>query len=367
LEMTQEESNKLKSNIDVMVFLVLLSISIYLSTQGIEVINLLLIEATSIASIYFFSRILHDFTKGSLVDPILDSLKWIGLAIAFWLPLFLISTDFINRLQTTLLLFIAIIVVLYVALRSELEKSSYPLFIAASSATILVIGLLLGLWIITTQMPGSQKLGTLISISGIISATFPLFNLFGNKTNPYYSFLSRSIGRDFFKNFLLVALGLTYIFFIRGSILEILGTNYSALIMIEWASLTISFFFIYRRARSYVSYYYVRPDLHADWTKHKQIIETFDEKNLVNWSLLIDGFVERGEKNLLSITLVDLLRNYNAPLQQIQVILAELIDYNDPGPGLLHFSMDKDQSNEQKVERRELVNTVIQRIGENYG
>jgi hypothetical protein len=354
------------------IYLLVLSLLVwFLSFQTIEVpsrvekylpsftLNQLLFPLASAASLLYASTLVEKLTKGRLSTPISSSLYRLGYAI----PLYLIGqwpqispfymSLFSLPLHITLTQGFLNIIDIYL---KQYQKISRPLIIGLMVA-------LVGFFLSNTYMDtvaglrNARTVGELgpeldfilysvysdqlinIFRVAIILTTFASFSaVLKNKNNPYLAYLGKYFGVNLFSKFLTFFLLGTYFSILRGDLEIWLGENSQFLSLIEWGLVCIFFYRGYKSINRYAEVFVNKQELVLKWTRHVQDIRFTSDQKLENLSRLVEGFIERGEKNLLEVNLVALMASYHYSPSRIHLTLREFLEYEDQKPGALAFN-----------------------------
>jgi len=334
-----------------------LEIPINIGGTSIEFrLNQLLIPITSAATLLYVSQIVEKLIDGILQKPLIKSLR----VNSVFLPLYIVSywpqnPEYLVSLLTLPFLISVLLTILGI-LKLYLQNYSGFMYPILRGIQIFTVGLLITrVYSITlTEVrsaiiagelnpeleqilfdPILDSLGQILWISMILTTIASLIGATKVSKDPYISFIGSKIGEKLHLKFLIFITISSY-FIILRSILQIMAGDISSLIGIaEWSLVCVFFYTGYKSAKKYADEFLDQNERINKWTKHTQHIKYTTDQKLENLSKLVQNFVEKGDKTLLSITLTSLMTSYGYNPDQVYRVLHGFIEYKDLEPGPL--------------------------------
>ena len=131
----------------------------------------------------------------------------------------------------------------------------------------------------------------------------------------------------------------------------------------EWALICGAFYLGYRNLKDYAEKSLVQHDITGTWSKHMQQVDISTDPKLEHLSILVEQFVDFGQRDELITHLTLLLYESDMPTSQITQIISLVTNYQDTKPPRIGFPWQIENNrkfNQQK--RKQVVNTVLASI-----
>ena len=236
------------------------------------------------------------------------------------------------------------------------KKDNYVLELGVNFSSTIFIGFILGLAgeTIVTQIVSMNMfdispnlisgLSTLIITSSIITAIFSLAVLGESNENPYLVSFARKINVDSSTNFIRIFGLLAYLFYARPYVDVFLAENRQYLPYFEWGIITFMALLLFRDLRAYISKDLTKVDVMGKWQKHLQEIETRSDYRIDRLTQYIDNFINKGEKEVLLVYLINLLQLNQTSRFKSADALHDLIYYKPKELELFTFRWNREQA-----------------------
>jgi hypothetical protein len=336
-------------------------------------ISMLLIPLVSASTLLYASELVDKLTEGRLTKPVSDGLKDNGLTVALFLvsqwphmPEYLVGVLTLPFLVTLTSTFLNILEVFFRNYRDlsgpiirGLKIAITGLLVSKAYMTTLTelrsasIGGELGPIIDTALFsPIADSLGNIFKFSVILTMLASFTGVLRDHTNPYISYLGSYLGKDLLRKFLALVLLGSYFSFIRGILTGVMGEQRRFLALMEWAVVCLFFYHGYRSANTYAEIFVDKQELALKWTKHTQDIKYTKDQKLEQLSKLIEQYVKKGDKNLLSLTLSNMMSNLGYTPENIHAALKDLLEYEDIETGPIAFNWQIDYIKNKNIQNR---------------
>jgi len=177
--------------------------------------------------------------------------------------------------------------------------------------------------------------------------------------NKVVSEICRWVHSSQFRNFIIGFFLGTYLLIVRPFIMALLPYA----MLIEWGIAGFIVARAYAGFKSEISGKYTVPLRVAYWRKHTQEIKYMKEKEFEDARRFQEIFVEEGRRGPLIIYLTSLLLKNGLSVDQIDLLMRPLIEYEDEKVPLLAFSWEKRRViNRNRKSREEVLNQVMKNI-----
>jgi len=177
--------------------------------------------------------------------------------------------------------------------------------------------------------------------------------------NKVVSEICRWVHSSQLRNFIIGFFLGTYLLIVRPFIMALLPYA----MLIEWGIAGFIVARAYAGFKSEISGKYTVPLRVAYWKKHTQEIKYMKEKEFEDARRFQEIFVEEGRRGPLVIYLTSLLLKNGLSVDQIDLLLHPLIEYEDEKVPLLAFSWEKRRViNRNRKSREEVLNQVMKNI-----
>ena len=198
----------------------------------------------------------------------------------------------------------------------------------------------------------------IVFYSFMVASAVSLLGVFERSRNSYLSYIGKKFGTTsgLFSTFLLVMFLLFYFFNLRPIIV---GQYSNYVVVFEWSIVCLASFVIYRNVKSYVAKS-LAEDLRLG--KWKRLVQTvvFNKDQVDEVSKVAEKFVEDGFKEGILIYLISTLLENGIPYSDIEAVISELVDYEDPpAPKLMFHWRLEDLERENKTRRIEVLRFTL--------
>jgi len=207
------------------------------------------------------------------------------------------------------------------------------------------------------------RLDFIVLLSGAITAVLALAGLARSHEDPYISYVSGAVGSKLGRKYLYLFLFFSYLFVFRGLALELVGINPQIMTVAEWAVVCLVSYLSYRGTRKYVAESLTTADRHGEWGIHYQEVERTTDTRLDDLTRILERFTETGDKDMLIVFMVDLLRSYGISKRVTANVLSGLIRFRDRDQGVIFFAWRKSMIEAMnREERKEAVDAVMEKM-----
>jgi len=205
----------------------------------------------------------------------------------------------------------------------------------------------------------AEPINNVIVVSSALVSVLALTGVLRNHPNVYIRYVSDVTSGRLQQVTILIFMVLSY-FFVRLFLLQVSGLNSQYVVVGEWAVLCIGFYMAYRAVKRYTSESLVREDYTGTWRRHVQQVSLSSEPELDLFEALLDGFVNRGERDALIIYITLLLKSSGLSPEALIRALSPLINYSDAPLPKIGLSWQVENTKRHNVQRRrEIINTVL--------
>jgi hypothetical protein len=345
-----------------------LPMSEQMATISLDVILLPLLIS---GSIFYVAGLVGITFEGTLAEMFIGTLYAAGFTSFFALFLIILPGSVNINTAGYLLLGAFGIVLLYniVSTVARLKKKPYIRSVAIS-ATIYAEGqiimrfifLLIGSSGATMPPEMVSAIGQFIDLGVTIAAIFTLFAVFKTSKNSYLSALGGIAGNYLFSVSLSLIGALYYGFFLGGlSTLAPSIRNLSP--YVEWTGICVFAALIFTIMRRGMQGSIIVKDRLGQWKRHLQQITTYKGDRFVDFTRVVDDFVQRGERERLLVKLALYLDENQVADEEISRLLSDLINYEDEKKPAISRHGRTSKIEEDNMEKRlEVLQRTIGRI-----
>jgi len=207
------------------------------------------------------------------------------------------------------------------------------------------------------------RLDFIVLLSGAITTVLALAGMARSHDDPYISYMSGVVGSKLGRKYLYLFLFFSYLFVFRGLALDLVGINPQIMTVAEWAVVCLVSYMSYRGTRKYVTDSLTAADRHGEWGIHYQEVERTTDARLDDLTRILDRFTETGDKDMLIVYMVDLLRSYGISKRVTADVLSGLIRFRDRERGVISFAWRKSLIEAMnREERKEAVDAVMEKM-----
>ncbi len=243
---------------------------------------------------------------------------------------------------------------------AELRDQNY-LRVITGALAIFILGQvcvqLVSLYMVAPGVPETEQvtlIKEMLNIGFSVASGITLVGIFRDSRNVYLSQFGGLASNYFFVTALSL-IGTLYLNFIGGRLTDVNPVIKQLSPYIEWTGVVIVGAFIFTVMRRGMTETMMVPTEIGDWGKHIQDTSSTKGKQLKDFTEMINEFVERGQKERLTVKLFRFLNENRASEPEMGKCLKELIDYEDqkhPNFAKRGTSKKVDENNQ---ERRMLV------------
>ena len=267
-----------------------------------------------------------------------------------------------NLLGFWMLISTVIIVGAYISRAISTSHHMRPFKILSVSVMLLALGLV-STQIVSilsqnalVQFPPSFEIAVLCSFA--VASVLCLLGLFSGSHNPYASYIGKKFSKTSFlvPFFMLTLFLLIYVYDVRPFIA---GSYSDYLVPIEWGTIVVICYAIYRNARSYVAESLAEDLSLGNWTRLVQKIVSKKSK-VDEVSKVVEKFVDEGDKTGILVYLASAMLENQASLEDTEAAIRGIVKYQDiPNPKLALLSRLANRKEENKVRRKEVLNQTF--------
>jgi hypothetical protein len=322
--------------------------------------NVILLPLLISGSIFYVASLVGIAFEGTFAEVLIGTLY--AAAFTSFFALFLITLPgSVNINMAGYLLSGAFGVILLYNIVSTVArlKKKPSIRAAAISATIYaegqiivrLISLLIKSSGATMQPELIDAVGQFIDLGVTIAAVFTLFAMFKTSKNPYLAALGGISGNYLFSVSLSLIGALYYGFFMGGlSALAPSIRNLSP--YVEWTGICVFAALIFTIMRRGMQGSIIVRDRLGQWKRHLQQITSYKGDRFVDFTKMVEDFVQRGDKDKLLVKLTLYLNENRVADEEISTILTDLINYEDEKKPVISRSGRSTQINQENMEKR---------------
>jgi hypothetical protein len=206
------------------------------------------------------------------------------------------------------------------------------------------------------QFPPSFEIVVLSSF--VAASALCLIGLFSGSHNPYASYIGKKFSKTSFlvPFFMLVLFLLIYVYDVRPFIA---GSYSDYLVPIEWGTIVVICYALYRNARSYVAESLAEDLSLGNWTRLVQKIVSKKSK-VDEVSKIVEEFVDEGNKTGILVYLTSAMIENQASTEETEVAISKIVRYQDvPQPKLALLSRLVNRKEENKIRRKEVLHQTF--------
>lgn len=322
--------------------------------------NVILLPLLISGSIFYVASLVGIAFEGTFAEVLIGTLY--AAAFTSFFALFLITLPgSVNINMAGYLLSGAFGVILLYNIVSTVArlKKKPSIRAAAISATIYaegqivvrLISLLIKSSGATMQPELIDAVGQFIDLGVTIAAVFTLFAMFKTSKNPYLAALGGISGNYLFSVSLSLIGALYYGFFMGGlSALAPSIRNLSP--YVEWTGICVFAALIFTIMRRGMQGSIIVRDKLGQWKRHLQQITSYKGDRFVDFTKMVEDFVQRGDKDKLLVKLTLYLNENRVADEEISTILTDLINYEDEKKPVISRSGRSTQIDQENMEKR---------------
>lgn len=322
--------------------------------------NVILLPLLISGSIFYVASLVGIAFEGTFAEVLIGTLY--AAAFTSFFALFLITLPgSVNINMAGYLLSGAFGVILLYNIVSTVArlKKKPSIRAAAISATIYaegqiivrLISLLIKSSGATMQPELIDAVGQFIDLGVTIAAVFTLFAMFKTSKNPYLAALGGISGNYLFSVSLSLIGALYYGFFMGGlSALAPSIRNLSP--YVEWTGICVFAALIFTIMRRGMQGSIIVRDRLGQWKRHLQQITSYKGDRFVDFTKMVEDFVQRGDKDKLLVKLTLYLNENRVADEEISTILTDLINYEDEKKPVISRSGRSTQIDQENMEKR---------------
>jgi hypothetical protein len=322
--------------------------------------NVILLPLLISGSIFYVASLVGIAFEGTFAEVLIGTLY--AAAFTSFFALFLITLPgSVNINMAGYLLSGAFGVILLYNIVSTVArlKKKPSIRAAAISATIYaegqiivrLISLLIKSSGATMQPELIDAVGQFIDLGVTIAAVFTLFAMFKTSKNPYLAALGGISGNYLFSVSLSLIGALYYGFFMGGlSALAPSIRNLSP--YVEWTGICVFAALIFTIMRRGMQGSIIVRDSLGQWKRHLQQITSYKGDRFVDFTKMVEDFVQRGDKDKLLVKLTLYLNENRVADEEISTILTDLINYEDEKKPVISRSGKSTQIDQENMEKR---------------
>ncbi|MDH5791443.1 MAG: YIP1 family protein [Candidatus Bathyarchaeota archaeon] len=311
-----------------------LPMSEQMASTSLDVILLPLLIS---GSIFYVASLVGTAFEGTFAEVLVGTLYAAGFTSFFALFLIILPGSMNINMAGYLLSGAFGVVLLYNIVSTVARLKKKPSIRAAAiSATIYaegqivvrLISLLIKSSGATMQPEMIDAVGQFIDLGVTIAAVFTLFAMFKTSKNPYLAALGGISGNYLFSVSLSLIGALYYGFFMGGlSALAPSIRNLSP--YVEWTGICVFAALIFTVMRRGMQGSIIVRDRLGQWKRHLQQITSYKGDRFVDFTRVVDDFVQRGERERLLVKLALYLDENQVADEEISRLLSDLINYED--------------------------------------
>jgi hypothetical protein len=330
-------------------------------------LEIILIPLLASITIFYLASIAGIAFEGVLAEVLAGTLYAAGFASFFALFLILQPGQSIN--QAGYLLSAAFGVVLAYNVVSTLARlrKSQAIKAVAVSATIYAEGqialrlmsLLIGASGASMPPGLGEAIAEFLNLGITIAAVFTLFAAFRDSGNAYLAALG-GIASNYLFSVSLSVIGALYYGFFLGGLSAFAPSIRNLSPYVEWTGICIFAAIIFTVMRRGMQGSIMIRNRLGEWRKHMQQVTTYKGDRFVGFTVVVDDFIEQGNREKLLVKLALFLHENQAGDDEISGLLAELINYEDEKrPDLARAGSAEAIENQNKVKRLDLLQRTI--------
>jgi len=334
-----------------------LPMSEQMASMSLDVILLPLLIS---GSIFYVASIVGTAFEGSFAEVLIGTLYAAGFTSFFALILIIIPGSGNVNMAGYLLSGAFGVVLLYNIISTVARLKKRPsLRAVAISATIFAEGQIamrfISLLVISSgaMMPSEMvaAIGQFISLGVTIAAIFTLFAVFKTSKNSYLAALGGISGNYLFSVSLSMIGALYYGFFMGGlSALAPSIRNLSP--YVEWTGICVFAALIFTVMRRGMQGSIIVRDRLGQWKRHLQQITSYKGDRFVDFTKMVEDFVQRGEKDKLLVKLALYLNENRVADEEISTLLTDLINYEDAKKPVISRRGRSTEIDEENMKKR---------------
>ena len=334
-----------------------LPMSEQMASTSLDVILLPLLIS---GSIFYVASLVGTAFEGTLAEVLIGTLYAAGFTSFFALFLIILPGSVNINMAGYLLSGAFGVVLLYNIVSTVARLKKRPSIRAAAiSATIYaegqiavrLISLLIKSSGATMQPEMVAAVGQFIDLGVTIAAVFTLFAVFKTSKNSYLSALGGIAGNYLFSVSLSLIGALYYGFFLGGlSTLAPSIRNLSP--YVEWTGICVFAALIFTVMRRGMQGSIIVKDRLGQWKRHLQQITSYKGDRFVDFTRVVDDFVQRGERERLLVKLALYLDENKVADEEISKLLSDLINYEDEKKPALSRHGRTSKIEEDNMEKR---------------
>jgi hypothetical protein len=297
-------------------------------------LDVLLIPIFASISIFYIASLIGKAFEGRLSQVLGGTLYAAGFATFFALFLILNPTSTLS--SAGYLVLVAFIIILTYNILSTLSRlrENLVLRVLAVSATIYLEGQiairLLTLFLSSSKADYSPEIisgvGQFLNLGVSIAAIFTLFAIFKKSGNSYLSALG-GIASNYLFSISLSLIGAIYYGFFMGGLSTLAPSISNLSPYFEWTGICIFAALIFTVMRRGMQGSMMSISRMGGWKKHVQMISVYKGDSFVNFTEVIDGFLENGNRDRLLVSLALFLHENRVEEDEISNLLSDLINF----------------------------------------
>lgn len=345
-----------------------LPMSEQMASTSLDVILLPLLIS---GSIFYVASLVGTAFEGTFAEVIVGTLYAAGFTSFFALFLIILPGSMNINMAGYLLAGAFGVILLYniVSTMARLKKKP-SIRAAAISATIYaegqivvrLISLLIKSSGATTQPEMITAIGQFIELGVTIAAIFTLFAMFKTSKNPYLAALGGISGNYLF-SVSLSLIGALYYGFFMGGLSALVPSIRNLSPYVEWTGICVFAALIFTVMRRGMQGSIIVRDRLGQWKKHLQQITSYKGDRFVDFTKMVEDFVQRGDKDNILVKLALYLNENRVADEEITTILTDLINYEDvKKPAISRRGRSTEIDKENMEKRLEVLQRTINSI-----
>ncbi|MCJ7731814.1 hypothetical protein MUP51_05805 [Candidatus Bathyarchaeota archaeon] len=314
---------------------------------------------------FYLGKISESFFAGRWITPLRNSLRYLGVIGFIFLSLSSPNAPASLRFTSNIFLVGTGAMTLLHFMENSLGLEHRLMKYIGKSLRYLLLGMTGALMVSRIPEIAISGIDMGFLILGLLSAIVAFTGFFEGSLIKFAALIGETLGKRMRISFIALTLIVFYGSALRLPLIRGLGQSAGFVYFFEWMCVCLILFFSYLRLRNTLKD--STSDLKGNWTRHIQEMEKRSDTELEKWSNLVDGFIKEGEKNLLTLYIVELLRKNGVSLERIQVELSELMDWNEKEVRIGYALNEAQRKRLLEEQRGMMLDRVIERVQERIG
>lgn len=345
-----------------------LPMSEQMASTSLDVILLPLLIS---GSIFYVASLVGTIFEGTFAEVLVGTLYAAGFTSFFALFLIILPGSMnVNRAGYLLSGAFGVILLYNIVSTVARLKKKPSIRAAAISATIYAEGqIVVRLISLLIKSSGAamqpeliDAVGQFIDLGVTIAAIFTLFAMFKTSKNTYLAALGGISGNYLF-SVSLSLIGALYYGFFMGGLSSLAPSIRNLSPYVEWTGICVFAALIFTVMRRGMQGSIIVRDKLGQWKKHLQQITSYKGDRFIDFTKMVEDFVQRGEKDKLLVKLALYLNENRVADDDISTILTDLIKYEDAKkPAISRRGRSTEIDKENMEKRLEVLQRTISSI-----